>query len=154
MTNRRRTGKAIALLTVLVLHSCAGDEINFTCPDPLGSDAMALETYKISCFEAEFDGCFEFRLDGNSPYIQSVYVSYPDPDPSEAPVITDIGKVTCLSDVVQRPQGGWLYRVDALEGHGYVFKMKDGSLGRLFIDSWESEGGVITKVNFTRQYPY
>lgn len=151
MSNHRCAGLKIALLIVAV--SCAGDDINLTCPDPLGTDAHTIETYKITCFESEFDGCFEFRLNGNSLYIQSVYVPYPDPDPSEAPSIVDTGAVTCLSEVVQRPQAGWQYAVTAAAKHGYVFKMKDGSLGRLFIDSWERSGDT-TKVSFTRQYPY
>jgi hypothetical protein len=151
MLNHLCTGLRIALPIIAV--SCAGDDINLTCPDPLGADAHTIETYQISCFESEFDGCFEFRLDDNSVYIQSVYVPYPEPDPSEAPLIVDLGVVTCLSEVVERPQSGWQYSVTVGEKHGYVFKMKDGSLGRLFIESWETAEGV-TNVSFTRQYPY
>lgn len=147
------TGLRFALLMVVL--SCAGDDINLTCPDPLGTDTRTTRTYALSCFQPSFDGCFEFRLNESSGYIiQSIYVPYPDPDPSEAPLIIDVGEVTCLGEVVQRPKDGWRYVVTAREKHGYVFKMKDGSLGRLFIDSWETTGGEITKVNFTRQYPY
>lgn len=151
MLNRLCSGLRIAIPVIAL--SCAGDDINLTCPDPLGADAHTLETNQISCFESEFDGCFEFRMNGTSVYLQSVYVPYPDPDPTEAPTIVDAGAVTCLSKVVQRPQDGWQYAVTATVKHGYVFKMKDGSLGRLFIDSWQTAGGV-TKVNYTRQYPY
>lgn len=152
MTKSFSTGLLIALLTAI--HSCDGDDINFTCPDPLGSDTRTIQTYSLSCFQPAFDGCFEFRLNESSAYVQSIYVPYPDPDPSEAPVMIDVGPVTCLSEVTQRPQTGWQYTVIIKEKHGYVFKMKDGSLGRLFIDSWETSGEEVTKVTFTRQYPY
>jgi hypothetical protein len=143
------------MISLLVaIYSCAGDDINLTCPDPLGSDAKTIQTYALSCFQPEFDGCFEFRLTESSVYAQSVYVPYPDPEPSEAPLMIDVGPVNCLSEVTGRPEDGWQYTVTIKEKHGYVFKMKDGSLGRLFIHSWETSGGQITKVSFTRQYPY
>jgi hypothetical protein len=139
---------------LITVHSCADDEINLTCADPLGSDTKTIQTYALSCFQPDFDGCFEFRLTEGSVYIQSIYVPYPDPDPSEAPLIIDAGPVSCLSELTRRPQDGWQYAITVEEKHGYVFKMKDGSLGRLFIDSWEISGGEITKISFTRQYPY
>lgn len=140
---------------LLVVLSCSADDINLTCPDPLGSDARTVQTYAMSCFQPSFNGCFEFRLNERSEYIiQSIYVPYPDPDPSEAPLIVDVGEVACLSEVMQRPADGWRYVVTAIAKHGYVFRMKDGSLGRLFIDSWETSGEGVTKVNFVRQYPY
>lgn len=134
--------------------SCDGDDINLTCPDPLGADSRTVQTYSLGCFQPAYDGCFEFRLDGSSAYIQSIYVSNPDPDPTEAPLIVDVGEVSCLGEVTQRPEDGWVYVITASERHGYVFKMKDGSLGRLFIDSWETSGGEVTKINITLQYPY
>ena len=147
------TGSWIALLMVVL--SCAGDDINLSCPDPLGSDTRTIQTYALSCFQPSFDGCFEIRLSESAGHIiQSVYVSYPDPDPSEAPLMVDVGEVACLSEVMQRPTDGWQYVVAAIAKHGYVFKMKDGSLGRLFIDSWETTGDEVTTVNFVRQYPY
>lgn len=152
MTARVSIGLIMVLL--LTIQSCTGDEINLTCADPLGSDTRTIQTYVLSCFQPEFDGCFEFRLNQASLYAQSIYVPYPDPDPSEAPLMIDVGAVNCLAEVTQRPQDGWQYAVTIKEKHGYVFKMKDGSLGRLFIDSWESSGGAITNVSFTRQYPY
>ena len=152
MTKLVGTWLMISLL--IAIHSCAGDDVNLTCPDPLGSDARTIKTDVLSCFQPDFDGCFEFRLDESSLYLQSVYVPYPDPDPSEAPLVIDVGPAKCLSEVTQRPQDGWQYAVTIKEKHGYVFRMKDGSLGRLFIDSWQYSGGQVTGVSFTRQYPY
>lgn len=149
-----RLDKTLTIVLLLAIQSCAGDEVNLSCPDPLGSDSRTIETYALSCFQPEFNGCFEFRLNESFLYAQSIYVPYPDPDPSEAPLMIDVGPVNCLTEVTQRPQDGWQYTLTIKEKHGYVFKMKDGSLGRLFIDSWESSGGSITKVSFTRQYPY
>lgn len=146
------TGLMTALL--IAINSCSGDDLTFVCPDPLGSDARTIQTYALSCFQPGFEGCFEFRLKGGSLYAQSIYVPYPDPDPSEAPLMVDIGPVSCLSQVIRRPREGWQYTVTIKEKHGYVFKMKDGSLGRLFIDSWETSGGEVKKISFTRQYPY
>lgn len=151
MLHHRCAGLRIALLIVAV--SCTGDDINLTCPDPLGADAQIVQVYKLSCFESEFSGCFEFRLRGDSVYIQSIYVPYPDPDPSEAPTIVDAGAATCLSEVMQHPQGGWSYAVWATQRHGYVFRMKDGSLGRLYIDSWNTSTDTV-EVSYTRQYPF
>ncbi len=130
--------------------SCAGADINLTCADPLGSDAQTVQVYGLSCFQPSFSGCFEFRLDGTSVYFQSVYIT----DASEAPEIVDAGEVRCLRDVVSRPEGGWQYVVAVKRNHGYVVRMNDGSLGRIFIDSWETSGNEVTKVNYTRQYPY
>jgi hypothetical protein len=150
MLNRLCSGLRIALPIIAI--SCAGDDINLTCPDPLGADARTIKIYSLSCFQPDFAGCLEFRLNGTSAYIQSVYIT--GGDSTEAPLITDIGEVTCLGEVAQRPTDGWRYSATATEKHGYVFKMKDGSLGRLFIESWETSGAAITNVNFTRQYPY
>lgn len=150
----RSVGTGLMIVLVMAIHSCGGSDINFTCPDPLGSDTRTIKTYALSCFQPKFDGCFEFRLKESSLYIQSIYVPYPDPDPTEAPLMIDVGQVTCLSEVTQRPQGGWQYTAIIKEKHGYVFKMKDGSLGRLFIESLETSGTEATKVSFTRQYPY
>jgi hypothetical protein len=151
---RKSLSTALWKALLMAIVSCSADDVNLTCPDPLGSDARTIQTYSLSCFQPEFDGCFEFRLNESSAYLQSIYVPYPDPDPTEAPLMVDVGAVTCLSKVTQRPQSGWQYTVTITEKHGYVFKLKDGSLGRLFIDSWETAGGQVTKVKFTRQYPF
>ena len=144
----------LMIVLLMAIHSCGDHDINITCPDPLGSDAKTIQTNKLSCFQPGFDGCFEFRLNEGSLYIQSVYVPYPDPDPTEAPMMVDFGEVACLSEVTERPQDGWRYTVTAVEKHGYVFKMKDGSSGRLFIESLSAAGSGVTNVSFTRQYPY
>lgn len=136
----------------MVVLCCAVDDINVTCSDPLGADARTIDTDALSCFQSDFNGCFEFRRNGSSVYLQSVYLAHADP--SVAPLIVDVGAVTCLREVIQRPSDGWKYVVTANEKHGYVFKMKDGSLGRLFIDSWETSKNDLTQVRFIRQYPY
>ena len=141
---REHVCSCLIIPLLLALHSCAVDDINITCPDPLGSDVRTIPTNALTCFQPNFDGCFEFRLTESSLYAQSIYVPYPDPDPSEAPQMVDVGPVTCLSEVTGRPLDGWQYTVTIKEKHGYVFKMKDGSLGRLFIDSWEISGGKVT----------
>ena len=153
-TMTKSVGTNLMIVLLMAIHSCGDHDINLTCPDPLGSDTQTIQTHALSCFQAKFDGCFEFRSNESSLYIQSIYVPYPDPDPSEAPLMIDVGPVTCLSQVTQRPQDGWQYTVAIKEKHGYVFKMKDGSLGRLFIESWNTLDTGVTNVSFTRQYPY
>ena len=150
----KSVGTNLMVVLLMAIHACGDHDINLTCPDPLGSDTKTIQTRALSCFQAGFNGCFEFRLNESSLYIQSIYVPYPDPDPSEAPLMIDVGSVTCLSEVTQRPQDGWQYTVAIKEKHGYVFKMKDGSLGRLFIESWNTSDTGVTNVSFTRQYPY
>ncbi len=151
MTRRSLIRSSMCFLIAIL--SCTREEINITCPDPLGTDARSVKISQLSCFVDGFKGCFEIRQSGNSLYFQSIYLSS-DPDPSEAPLIFDTGEVSCLSEVTQRPESGWTYVAPAASKHGYVFKMKDGSLGRLFIDSWKTSGSQVTEVNITRQYPY
>jgi hypothetical protein len=151
MTNER---VLIVLFYIFSLTiSCKEDPINYTCADPLGTDAITLNIDGLRCFLPSYQGCFEFRIDGSTVIIQSVYIT--GQDPAEAPLIVDVGEVQCLSKVTQRPNDeAWSYVVDAHLKHGYVFKMQDQTLGRLFINSWQTSGGVVTSVNFTWQYSY
>lgn len=140
-----------SLLFILILcDGCKDEPINITCADPLGSESRTLNINELSCFLIDYKGCFQFRISSGSVIIQSIYVD----DITDAPQIYDAGVTNCLSGVVERPSSGWKYVVPAQERHGYIFKMKDGTLGRLFIDSWKTSGGTVVSLNITRQYSY
>ncbi|HNP96217.1 MAG TPA: hypothetical protein PKJ63_11330 [Cyclobacteriaceae bacterium] len=134
---------------LLALHSCNEEAINITCADPLGSDAKALKDKQFTCFQEDINGCFWFHLDVTPPTLQSVYV-----EGHSIAKIKDIGEVKCLGDITEKPTDGWVYVVNAQLGHGYVVLMEDGTMGRLFIDSWARSGNQIVEVYVTRQYAF
>lgn len=152
MVAKERFLSSLLLVTVLVITSCREEAINHTCANPIGTDILTINIEALSCFKEDFKGCFEFRLDGDKVYIQSVYIT--DTDPEEAPLIFDAGPKECLRDVIERPTADWSYALYVEVGHGYVLKMKEQTLGRLFIDSWLKSGNTVTAVNITRQYTY
>lgn len=132
------------------LFSCSVEEINITCADPLGTDTEVMNNDSWTCFQEGINGCFRFELTSNPALMRSVYVT----GHTYASII-DIGEVICLGDITQKPTSGWVYVVVPQLHHGYVVKMADGTLGRFFIDSWETgSGGVKTKINITRQYSF
>lgn len=140
------------LFTYLIMDSCKEEPITKTCANPIGSDALTLAIESISCFKADYKGCFKFKLDGSKVYIQSIYIT--DTDPAEAPQLFDVGKKECLRDVDEHPVVDGKYALYVSPGYGYSIKMKDGTFGRLFIDSYKSTGNTITAVNLFRQYAY
>lgn len=142
----------LLLFTYFIMDSCTEEPINETCANPIGSDALTLNIESISCFQQGYKGCFKFKLDGSKVYIQSIYIT--DTDPLEAPLIFDVGVKECLRDVVEHPAANGKYALYITPGYGYSLKMKDGTFGRLFVDSYKSTGNTVTAVNLFRQYAY
>lgn len=137
------------LLIALSLNSCSEEPINFQCADPLGSDGKSLSDKKFTCFQEDINGCFWFHLNVTEPILQSVYV-----EGHSIAMVLDIGEVACLSEVTEKPSSGFVFVTPAKLNHGYVVKMADGTLGRMYIDSWKKQGDLVTEVNIIRQYPY
>lgn len=152
MLTKERFFSSILLVAVLAINSCSEEPINHTCANPIGTDMLTLNIEALSCFKEDYKGCFKFKLDGANVYIQSVYIT--NTDPEEAPEIFDAGPKECLRDVTERPTADWTYALYVEVGHGYVLKMKEETLGRLFIDSFQKSGSTVTAVNITRQYTY
>ena len=141
---------ACVFLWLALLNACNDESINYTCPDPLGSDAITLKDKTFSCYQDSFNNCLWFRLEFSPPELRSVSVS---PEKAVA-VIFDVGEVECLSQVTAKPTSGWVYSTEAKLHHGYVIRMNDGTYGRLFIDSWKTSGSFVTEVNIIRQYTF
>jgi len=140
---------SICLFILASLIGCGDEEINLTCADPLGSDAISIGHEVFTCFQEDINGCFWFHLDVSPPVLQSVYV-----EGHSIAMIIDVGAVECLGEVTQKPTTGFVFATEAIIGHGYVVRMEDGTYGRLFIDSWIVSGGQIVEVNLKRQYAY
>ena len=132
-----------------MLCTCSNEEINLTCPDPLGTDAITLGHEKFTCFQEGINGCFWFHLDVTPPVLQSVYVTG-----HSIAMIIDVGEFTCLGEVTQKPTTGFVFAVEAKVNHGYVVRMEDGTYGRMFIDSLVKSGNQIIEVNVKRQYAF
>ncbi len=137
-------------LALCLMLSCKEEPININCADPLGTDTKTLKDGVFSCFQEEFNSCVWFHLDVNPPVLQSVIVV----KGNAVAYIFDVGEVECLSKVTIKPSSGWVYVTTAKLHHGYVIKMEDGTYGRLYIDSWEISGSLVSEVNIKRQYAY
>jgi hypothetical protein len=144
--------------------SCAEQSPNKVCSDPLGSQNITINNntkdYNNSffCFKGEtitngdtclYDYCFRLYSSSSPQIIWSSYFngcSYGK--------IADIGLVTCLGEVYQKPTSGYSYAVPPALHHGYVVHFPDSTYGRFYIDSWQMESTEVTVMNIVRQYPF
>ncbi len=137
------------ILYASLLTACESGPINDQCPDPVGSDEYAVGDQGWICFQEDINGCFRLELDGEQPILRSVYV-----EGHMYGMIADYGEVTCLSAMRRGPQLDFHYAVYAKLRHGYVVRFPDETFGRLYIDSYYTNGSTITQVNFKRHYSF
>jgi len=168
-----RFAKATNLLWIALFYfifsSCA--EIPKTCSDPLGSENYTIQICRGAqnlfpcyfCFKGQtvsgsdtckYNYCYEFYAPDASAagQIRSLYFNGCSSTSSGS--IADLGEVSCLGAVNYKPQTGYVYTLTPKVNHGYVMAFQDGTYGRFYIDSIESQAGQIKIIHMIRQYPF
>ncbi|MBS1507478.1 MAG: hypothetical protein JSS79_12595 [Bacteroidetes bacterium] len=150
---------------LLLLFSCNDQSLITICADPLGSQNITLnrsDLYYNNCFfcfkgrtttatdTCQYNNCFQFYYSSGASTIRSIYFG----KSCSSGTIADVGVVSCLGQVNQKPTTGFVYSLTPKVYHGYVVTFPDNTYGRFYIDSWKVESGQIVTMNIVRQYPF
>ncbi|HYG03684.1 MAG TPA: hypothetical protein VD927_14650 [Chryseosolibacter sp.] len=142
--------KTVILSLAVLSVSCINEhDIGISCADPIGSEDYVTADESWMCFLPDINGCFRIELQ-TTPQIRSVYY-----DDHIYGWIKDVGIKNCLSEITEKPLDEFSYLLPLVEHHGYVVRFPDNSIGRFYIDSFDTDSfGHVTRVNIIRQHNY